>query len=425
MIVKADTRFWRVATAIVVLALVLRAAWGIVVPVVPISDSRAYDILALALAEHGSYSWAADQLTAYWPPGTSAIYAALYVAFGHVFLPVVVLNVILSTAIVGLTIGLSSELFDQKIGLLAGFLMAIWPSEVAYVTVLASEIPFTFFVLLGCAVWFAPSAPSVLRAVASGLAFGVASYFRPVGLLLPVVLWLSAVLDWRKLRAVLPVMLLSLLVVAVTIAPWTIRNAKVFGHFVPMSTSDGVNLWMGNNPNSVGFYSPLPGTVQGLNEYDQNRILSEDAMLYMSEHPLEFVKRTVEKAVLLHVTETTAITWNFEGIRQRNGEKALFPLKLLTQGFWTGTLLLAFGGIIVLMRRDGILQALTNPALLIWIYFTAVYSIYVVADRYHFPSHPFISMLAAVAILASRSLIEQQINARSATRWHTVNSQKA
>ena len=412
MMVKADTRFWRVATAIVVLALVLRAAWGIVVPVVPISDSRAYDILARALAEHGAYSWAANQLTAYWPPGTSAIYAALYVAFGHGFLPVVVLNVILSTAIVGLTIGLSTELFDQKIGLLAGFLMAIWPSEVAYVTVLASEIPFTFFVLLGCAVWFAPGISSVMRVVASGLAFGVASYFRPVGLLLPVVLWLSAVLDWRKLRAALPVMLLSLVVVAVTIAPWTIRNAKVFGHFVPMSTSDGVNLWMGNNPNSDGFYSPLPGSVQGLNEYDQNKILSEDAMLYMSEHPLEFVSRTVKKAVLLHVTETIAITWNFEGIRQRIGENALFPLKLLTQGFWTGVLLLAFGGIIVLMRRDGILQALTNPALLIWIYFTAVYSIYVVADRYHFPSHPFISMLAAVAILASRSLIEQRMKER-------------
>ena len=204
-----------------------------------------------------------------------------------------------------------------------------------------------------------------------------------------------------KIARSLPVMLLSVVVVGVTIAPWTIRNAKVFGHFVPMSTSDGVNLWMGNNPESSGIYLPLPGSVQELNEYDQNRILSEDAMLYMSEHPLEFVSRTLEKAVLLHVTETTAITWNFEGIRQRNGENAVFPLKLLTQGFWTGVLLLAFGGIIVLVRRDGILQALTNPALLIWIYFTAVYSIFVVADRYHFPSHPFISMLAAVAVLAS------------------------
>ena len=169
----------------------------------------------------------------------------------------------------------------------------------------------------------------------------------------------------------------------------------------------------------------IAGTVQGLNEYDQNKILSEDALLYISEHPIAFISRTFKKAALLHMTETIAVTWNTEGIKQRFGEDALFPLKLVTQGYWTGVLLLAFGGIAVLVRRCGILQALTNPALLIWIYFTAVYSIFVVEDRYHFPSHPFISMFAAVAILASRSLIEQQINARSATRWHTVNSQKA
>ena len=68
-------------------------------------------------------------------------------------------------------------------------------------------------------------------------------------------------------------------------------QAKVFGHFVPMSTSDGVNLWMGNNPHSTGSYLPLPASVGGLSEYDQNKILSEDALLYISEHPVEFVSR--------------------------------------------------------------------------------------------------------------------------------------
>ena len=123
-------------------------------------------------------------------------------------------------------------------------------------------------------------------------------------------------------------MLFSLIVVAVTIAPWTIRNAKVFGHFVPMSTSDGVNLWMGNNPNSSGSYLPLPAPVQGLSEYDQNKILSEDALLYISEHPIAFISRTFKKAALLHLTETIAVTWNTEGIKQRFGENALFPLKV-------------------------------------------------------------------------------------------------
>ena len=391
--VKADNNFLRVVAAIIVLALVLRAAWGIAIPVVPISDSRAYDILARALAEHGAYSWGRNQLTAYWPPGTSAVYGALYMIFGYGFKPAVVLNVILSTGIVALTIALTTNFFDRTTGMIAGFLMAIWPSEVAYVTVLASELPFTFFVLLGCMVWFGRGYSTLARAIVSGLAFGAASYFRPIGLLLPIVLWFSDIFRSRKLVEGLRVMLFSLIVVGITIAPWTIRNTQVFGHFVPMSTSDGVNLWMGNNPGSTGSYLPLPVGVQGMSEYDQNKILSEDALLYLSEHPIAFISRTFKKVALLHMTETIAVTWNTEGIKQRFGEAALFPLKLVTQGYWTGMLLLAFGGIAILVRRCGILAALTNPALLIWIYFTAVYSIFVVEDRYHFPSHPFISMI--------------------------------
>ena len=294
--VKSDKNLFGIVAAIVALALVLRAAWGVAVPVVPISDSRAYDILAHALVEHGAYSWGNNQLTAYWPPGTSAIYAALYWIFGYSFRPVVVLNVILSTAVVGLTMVLAAKLFDKRTGIIAGLLMAVWPSEVAYVTVLASEIPFTFLILLGCTVWFSSWKSNIARAAVSGLAFGAASYFRPIALLLPIIVWLSTLLDWRKLRAGIPAMLVSLIVIAATIAPWTIRNAQVFGHFVPMSTSDGVNLWMGNNAGSDGSYSPLPLTVQGLNEYEQNRILSEDALLFVSEHPLMFVCAHVQES---------------------------------------------------------------------------------------------------------------------------------
>jgi len=416
MVVKADTNFLKVAAAIIGLALILRATWGAVVPVVPISDSRAYDILAHVLAEDGVYGWGKGSPTAYWPPGTSAMYAALYVFFGRGFGPAVVLNVILSTGIVALTIALSSSFFDRKTSMVAGVLMAIWPSEVAYVTVLASELPFTFLVLSGCTVWFAQGLSKWARAIASGLLFGAASYFRPIGLLLPIVLWLSDGLHWARLRAAFPVMLLSFVTVAIAIMPWAIRNEKSFGHFVLMSTSDGVNLWMGNNPDSTGRYLPMPVSVQGLSEYDQNKILSEDALLYISEHPAEFIARTFKKVALLHTTETIAITWNTGGIKQRFGEGAVFPLKLVTQGFWMVILLYALSGIGLLLCRHDVLPSLTNPVLLIWIYFTAVYSIFVAEDRYHFPSHPFISMLAAFAMVETIGFIKSLLSGQSGMR---------
>src|SRR5690349_4892307 len=103
----SDTKFLRIAAVIMVLAMALRIAWGFTIPVVPLSDSRAYDILARSLAEHGAYSLGRGQLTAYWPPGTSAVYAALYIVFGRDFSFIVASNVILSSGIVALTIVLA------------------------------------------------------------------------------------------------------------------------------------------------------------------------------------------------------------------------------------------------------------------------------------------------------------------------------
>ena len=405
MIVKSDTDHLKLAAAVLIGALVLRATWGALVPVVPMSDGHAYDILARTLVEHGVYGWSATRPSAYWPPGTSAVYAALYSLFGQSYKPIVILNVILSTGLVGLTMWLGCNFLDKTTGILAGFIMAMWPGEVFYVTILSSELPFTFFVLAGCAIWFDPRLPNSVRAVACGLAFAAATYFRPIGLLLPIVLWLSALPKWQKLRQELPVAVLAMVVIVVAVAPWSIRNTKVFGHFVPIATADGVNLWIGNNANSNGYYMPLPASVDGLGEYEQDKSLEAEARRYIFDNPGTFILRGFKKAALLHVNETIAVVWNTDGIALRFGESVIFPLKVIARGFWTGILLLALGGIVILVRKQGVLQTLANPAVLIWIYFTAVYSVFFADERFHLPSHPFISMLAAVAILVGAKVV--------------------
>jgi 4-amino-4-deoxy-L-arabinose transferase-like glycosyltransferase len=401
---KPDNNYLKIAIAIVILAFVLRSVWALLIPVFPISDGEAYDQLARNLATHGIYGWSPTRPSAYWPPGTSAIYATLYLIFGQTYNPMVILNVILSTGIVALTMWVGSIFFEKPTAILAGFLMAIWPSEVLYVTILASETPFTFFVLLGCGIWFSDQLPKSQRAVAGALAFSAATYCRPIALLLPIVLWLSALPKWQKFRAEFLVMLATMVIIVVAVAPWSARNTTVFGHFVSMTTADGVNLWVGNNPNADGYYM-FPPTVQGLSEYEQDQVLGTEARRYILDNPGRFLLLSLKKAVLLHLNETIAVTWNTEGITQRFGERTVFPLKVLTRGFWTGVLLLAIGGVIILVRTRGFIQTFLNPVVLIWIYFTAVYSVFFVTDRFHFPAHPFISVLAAVAILSCVSTV--------------------
>jgi len=400
MNVNLERDYRNICWGILGAATVLRVIWAILITAVPVSDGEAYDLLAHTLIERGVYGWSAGQPSAFWPPGTSAVYAVLYYIFGYGLTSIVLFNIACSTAIVGLTIWLGQVFFDRTTALLAGALMAIWPSEVAYVTILASELPFTVLVLLGVAAWFKTSWSKLARAIFSGLLFGAATYFRSVALLLPIVLWLTAVTDWQKLRRQLPMMFLTMIVVISTVAPWTFRNYKVFDHVELLTSSDGVNLWMGNNPDATGFYMTTPADTAGLSEYDQNKILGERAKQYIIGRPVAFILRTIKKAVLLHAGETIAVHWNAQGIQQRFGERALLPIKAIMEGFWLTALLLALIGIAVLARDRGIISAFTHPVVLIWAYYTVIYGVILVVDRFHFPSHPFISILAAIATLA-------------------------
>jgi 4-amino-4-deoxy-L-arabinose transferase-like glycosyltransferase len=312
-----------------------------------------------------------------------------------------VLNIVLGTAIVGLTIHLGRIFFGEATAILAGAIMAVWPSEVAYVTILASELPFMFLVLLGFAAWFSPQVPSSLRPLACGLAFGAAGYVRPLALLLPIVLWISALPNWRVMRDQFPRVAVAMIVMAVVIAPWSVRNTMVFGHFVLLSTNGGSNLWMGNNPETNGFYGPLPASTKSLNEYERDKTLGAQAAHYILAEPVAFVFRTLKKAARLHAGETIAVHWNAEGLKHQFGERVLFPLKLLTQGFWTVALVLALAGLVVMGLERGVISTLTHPIVLTLGYYTAFYAVTVVQDRYHFPSHPFMSMLIAIVLLAA------------------------
>jgi len=42
--------------------------------------------------------------------------------------------------------------------------------------------------------------------------------------------------------------------------------------------------------------------------------------------------------------------------------------------------------------------AITSIPVLMWLYFTLLYAVFVVQDRYHFPTLPFIAMLAGVTL---------------------------
>jgi Dolichyl-phosphate-mannose-protein mannosyltransferase len=93
------------------------------------------------------------------------------------------------------------------------------------------------------------------------------------------------------------------------LAPWTIRNYRVFGKFVPVRSVLGITLWMGNNPTAVGIDSfPMLPTLdlaaaekfRQIGEIRYAREKEWEAIEFMRSHP----ERTLQ-----HVVRDVASFW--------------------------------------------------------------------------------------------------------------------
>jgi len=413
---------------VLLLALVLRVAWSVVIPVEPLSDSKAYDILAQNVVAGEGYTLNPDpaaaraageevEQSAYWAVGTPAVVALLYAGFGHTYVPVVVLNILMSLAGIAVTMRLVAEWLSPRHGTTAGLALACWPGQIGFVTAIASELWFTLGVLLVLLVWTRATWPWWRRAVLAGVLLAVSCYIRPVAMLLPIVLlmvswaerWLASRRPSAEAGPAPPdgawwtpavASLAAAIVMVGLVAPWTYRNAQVMGAPAFVSMNGGANMWMGNHPGTNGRYAELPPETDGMLELERDVYLKKAARDYIRAEPAAFVTRTLKKFVTLHANEAIFVDWNEVGIERVFGKGANQPLKYVGTGYWLLIITASLTGVVVLMRGVGFWAVWLHPAWLFWGYFASVHAVIVVQDRYHYPNVPFIAAFASVPLLA-------------------------
>ena len=384
---------------ILIIALLLRTVWVILIPVEPISDAAAYDLFARNIVEHGVYGWTPEEPGAYWAVGAAAIYAGAYTVFGIGDLGVIAVNMVSSMAAVWALAVLGARWIDDEVGRLAALLFAVWPLLIQYTTVMASELHFIALLLLGLVAWTQAELTTRrgwLMILLSGLALGLATYVRPVALLVPAALAVAALLRSPK-RGVLLSLQAALVTVIIfaTVSPWSARNERIFGERVFMSTNFWPNFWMGNNPETTGQYQPLPNETHGMGEIERSAYTRSLAMEYLKEEPVAFVWRTLGKALTLHDRETIGVVWNEAALNRLFGPTGVTAAKAVSTGFWYVALLAAMAGIVALCRGIGWWAALLSMPVWLWLYFTAIHAIIVAGDRYHIPALPMVALLAA------------------------------
>lgn len=403
---------------VVILAIIIRFAWACLIPVIPLSDAAAYDAFARTLANHGVFGWTEDEPFAFWPPGTSFFHAPMYALFGETYWAIVALNILLSAGIIVVSARIANRFFGRRASYVTALTMALWPTLIMYTTILASELPFLLLTIAALDVWTRHDRSPVRRGIVAGALLGLAALVRPLALLLPVVYGASLAIyrgiTRKNIVSQAVVSIVALGAMAIVIAPWTWRNYQLYEEPVLISTNGGITLWMGNAPGTDGSYMYVPEEYAHLPDNEQAKVLGQLARQHILDNPMEFVKLSFRKLLILYANESIGVAWNEEGIKAAIGEWAVTPLKRFTQATWAFLLLMAVVGMLVSAKRLGILVAISSPLLLSVLYFSAVHSVIVAQDRYHLSFATQIAAFFSVGILFLHDRWRSMRNATSA-----------
>lgn len=268
---------------------------------------------------------------------------------------------------------------------------------------------------------------TLFRAAAAGVLLGLAALVRPNLLLMAptLLIWAGWIARRRGCRRQWLGTTVGLLGgMAAIIAPVTIRNYRVSGDFVLITSNAGINLYIGNNPSARGgVVTEIPGLgkfgtcfdypalVDNL-ERSQGRSFSAsqvsayfaaEAWRWIREHPLDFLKVTAWKSYLFWGPKEVE---HNKIIRCERAHSSV--LRHLPANFWfvLGTSLL---GIVLLARN---LRSQTKPGdespnkmqqrwevsvLLVAMVLTFFISIlpFFMAARYRVPIVPFLLLFSA------------------------------
>jgi len=287
----ADPRGWpgwptrRVLIGLAVLALVPRLAFLLAVrpwapaverDVLLVDDPITYHRLAVTLLEHGRYAESADSPpTAFRTPLYPWLASRVYAVTGpHPWALVVAQSMLDVGACLWLYFGLA-RLFSPPAATAAAALYALDPFVVFYDMLPLTDSLFVFcLIALLAALGFMLPRPATTRGAAAaalgGLALGAATLARPPSQYLPfLIVPFLLVYHRRTLRRAVALAACFAAAFLLVLAPWALRNQRVFGH-VLLSTAGPYQLLILDA-------APIVAAERGISSAAAERALLDEA----------------------------------------------------------------------------------------------------------------------------------------------------
>lgn len=389
------------ALAIFALAILLRALWVNYLNLAPGHDGWAYWFAAKSMANGDGFRHP------FWPdlpagaltPGWPFVLTGVFFIFGPNLIAAKVFNIIAGAITAVLVYVIGAKLRDHRTGIVAGGLMAVFPSQIYFTTTLMTE---TLFVALSTTLvliltlWLAGAQSMKLwQALVLGLLLGFMSLVRAETILLaPAVVVLIKLCGsrWRQLGQYA---LLLLVGMAIVITPWTVRNYVRLDEFILIREESAGGTFA---PIRSGLSPNYKSLVRG----DGRAPTFNASFEYYRDDPLEIAKHGWRKLSdfygnddhFQYFTEPNFVSHSSFPALAPDVESRWAALGNVFYYIVAGAAL--FGAPFWLARRD--------RRLLIILWFTASWSLIFLAavplTRYHFAIIPMITVLAAVAFVS-------------------------
>jgi hypothetical protein len=300
-------------------------------------DQISYDGLARRVVDGYGFSFAdghwpatrAGEPTAHWSYLYTLYLAAIYKVFGTYPLIARVIQALIGGVFQTFLVWrIGTHLFKQSVGLIAAALNAVYVYFFYYAGALITE---TFYIT--CILWTFDASFRLVRNDAKmvgwhqwlelGLAIGLTVLLRQVFLLfLPFLffwIWWNVRdgqasdsgwknhLKYRIHESAIKGLSVVVLIMALMIAPWTIRNYRAFGTFVLLNTNAGFAFYWGNHPihgtkfipiisrSTKSYQELIPQELLSLNEAEIDQALMREGFRIVLDDPVRYILLSVSR----------------------------------------------------------------------------------------------------------------------------------
>jgi len=411
------------------------------------SDAGGYHQIAINLLEHRVYSVyplssSGTPIGHRDPILRTPVYpffvAGIYAVSGYRVYMVLLLQIVMGAVSCLIIYKIGTLLFNNKVGFLAGCLLAVDFASLLYTNTLMTETVFAFLFLIS--IYFVVrflKRSSIKYLVWAGFFMGLATLCRPVSLYFPIFLVpffiFSSFAERPRLASRITNGLVFVLVLLLTLSPWLIRNSIVSGfpHISPsgymLLMNNAVFLEQAKSGRSFEeiqgeFSKELENLVKGknLSETEGTKVAQQLAREKIMKHPVLYTKVHLAGALPMLVEPGSSEFWRILGKKPRGvrilstfltgGPQGVIVAVRSSKSFSQicyilGTMM--FLGVIYVGLIVGLIELLLKRKYSVVILFLAILGYFLLTVgplgnmRYRVPIMPYVMLLAAYGFITN------------------------